>query len=133
MGIKTGRMHRSRKILPTVLLLLVAGGHLSVLQSVAWTTMLLNNLSRAPLTEAIKRTFDGSRPCAMCKAIAAQKEAGKKVNYAKDVLKLEFPPAAKARIPKASEPFQMTSLASDFAHPLTPQPPTPPPPRGPMA
>lgn len=54
-----------------VIIALVAGigGHWAILQSIAWTTMLANNLQRTSLVEAVSDTFDGEHPCPMCKAI----------------------------------------------------------------
>jgi hypothetical protein len=43
--------------------------HWTLLQTVAWTGMVISYSQRAPLREAISKTFDGKHPCVLCKAI----------------------------------------------------------------
>ncbi len=43
--------------------------HWTLLQTVAWTGMVISYSHRAPLREALSKTFDGKHPCALCKAI----------------------------------------------------------------
>jgi hypothetical protein len=45
------------------------GLHWLALQSVAWTTMLIENSKRAPLLQAITETLDGAHPCSLCHAV----------------------------------------------------------------
>lgn len=54
------------------------GGHWIALQSLAWASMLVQNSTRAPFSEAILRTFDGQHPCNLCKGIAAAQQSQKK-------------------------------------------------------
>ncbi|HWB59332.1 MAG TPA: hypothetical protein VG733_07560 [Chthoniobacteraceae bacterium] len=53
------------------------GGHWMLLQSVAWTTMVIDNVKHASLGEALERTFDGQHPCALCKTIAKERQSQK--------------------------------------------------------
>ena len=48
------------------------------LQSVAWTSMLINYSKRGPLCQAIAQTFDGSHPCSLCHVVAGGKASEKK-------------------------------------------------------
>jgi hypothetical protein len=48
------------------------------LQSVAWTTMMIQNAKQASFCEAMERTFDGAHPCDLCKRISKAKGAEKK-------------------------------------------------------
>lgn len=50
------------------------GGHWLVLQSVAWGTMLVENVETSSLSAALEKTFDGKHPCVICKSIAAAKK-----------------------------------------------------------
>ena len=51
----------------TVLALCCAIGlHWIALQSIAWTTMVLDYSKQAPLRQAITQTFDGMHPCSIC-------------------------------------------------------------------
>lgn len=54
------------------------GLHWLALQSVAWTTMLVENARQVPLSEAVARTFDGNHPCDLCHAVAQGKKSEKK-------------------------------------------------------
>jgi hypothetical protein len=59
-------------------LCLSLGFHWLALQSVAWTTMLLENARHAPLDQAVMKTFDGNHPCDLCHAVAAGQKSEKK-------------------------------------------------------
>lgn len=48
------------------LLALTLGLHWAVLQSVAWTGMLINYARDGSWSEAISKTFDGQHPCKLC-------------------------------------------------------------------
>jgi hypothetical protein len=48
------------------------------LQSVAWTTMLVEYSKRVPLGQAIAQTLDGSHPCSLCHAVNTAKHSQKK-------------------------------------------------------
>jgi hypothetical protein len=43
--------------------------HWTLLQTVAWTGMVIRYSQHASLQQAISITFDGEHPCALCKAI----------------------------------------------------------------
>lgn len=48
------------------------------LQSIAWTSMLVQNVRQTSLTEAVAKTFDGDHPCQLCKGIQKQQSSQKK-------------------------------------------------------
>jgi hypothetical protein len=60
-------------IVMTAALFLSVGGHLALLQGVAWVTMIRDFSRTGSVTAAVEKTFDGKHPCAMCKKIAAQR------------------------------------------------------------
>jgi len=60
-------------------LFLSIGGHLALLQGVAWATMIRDYSRTSSVTAAVEKTFDGRHPCAMCKKIAAQRSHDEKV------------------------------------------------------
>jgi hypothetical protein len=70
--------------------LAASGTHWMVLQSIAWTTMLAENLHTDSLSQAIVRTFDGKHPCCICKAIAKGKQSEKKPDFQAETQKLDF-------------------------------------------
>jgi len=103
------------------------GLHWSFLQSLAWTTMLVDNLTTTSFSRAVQRTFDGKHPCALCKAIAKGRKSEKKPDTLLSLKKFEALSQAVAILvpPPASFPLieaQETSFV-DLAH----APPTPPP------
>jgi hypothetical protein len=103
------------------------GLHWVVLQSVAWTSMLADNLRHDSLVQAVSHTFDGQHPCCLCKAIQAGKKAEKKSEFAPNFKTLEFPLAEEEvffLIPPCSAPPTAPDV---FARPVTQTPPTPPP------
>jgi hypothetical protein len=108
-------------------LVVTTGAHWAALQTVAWTTMLADNLRTHSLTEAVTCTFDGRHPCCLCKAIAAGKKSEKKNEFTLQTQKLEFPPSPENFVFVAPSQFELLPLANAFAEGLTFQPPTPPP------
>jgi hypothetical protein len=60
---------RFARLLVVLALVVSIGGHWALLQSVAWTQMLVERTQAASFGEAVKTTFDGAHPCAMCKRI----------------------------------------------------------------
>ena len=105
------------------------GAHWALLQSVAWTTMLADNLRTYSLSQSVARTFNGKHPCPLCKAIAAGKKSEKKNQFTMQLQKLEFPPANRNPILFAPANFQFFPPLNFFAKSLT-QKPLLPPPRG---
>ena len=57
------------------MLALAVGGHWVLLQSVAWVRMTVRFSQAASLEEALKMTFDGEHPCALCKAVKQGKQS----------------------------------------------------------
>ncbi|MGD0616012.1 MAG: hypothetical protein ABSA69_11295 [Verrucomicrobiota bacterium] len=98
-----------------------------MLQSIAWTRMLADNLGGCSFTEAVHKTFDGKHPCCLCKAIAAGRKAEQKRDFTTQPQKLEFPPVKENLVLIAPSNFQPLPRANTFADSLTHKPPTPPP------
>ncbi|MGH8094792.1 MAG: hypothetical protein ACREIF_15190 [Chthoniobacterales bacterium] len=71
-------------------LCLSLGFHWLALQSVAWTTMLVENMCHAPLSEAMAKTFDGAHPCALCHAVASGKKSEKKSEMLPTIGKMDL-------------------------------------------
>ena len=112
-----------------VIVALVAstGAHWAALQTVAWTTMLADNLRTHSVTEAVACTFDGRHPCCLCKAIAAGKKSQTKTEFPLALQKLEFPLSPEDFVLVAPSRYQLLPPVNIFAESLTFQPPTPPP------
>jgi hypothetical protein len=57
------------RILAILCALHVSGAHWLVLQTAAWTGMLVNRSQETTVSEAVRTTFDGEHPCALCQAV----------------------------------------------------------------
>ena len=109
-------------------LVVSTGTHWGVLQTVAWTAMLVDNLRTYSIAEAATRTFDGQHPCCLCKAIAAGKRTEQKAQYPLPVSKFEFPPMPDQLVLMAPAQFAWLPGAGDsFAETVSFPPPMPPP------
>jgi hypothetical protein len=115
------------KIFLVLALVAMLGAHWALLQTVAWTTMLADNLCNQNIKEAVTETFDGNHPCDLCKAIAAGKQSEKKTVFSFQSQKLEFPPANENLILIAPSQFQLLPqenfTAKQFAQKPLLQPP----------
>jgi len=54
--------------------LYLSGAHWIVLQSTAWTGMVISRSMTASVAEAVESTFDGQHPCPLCSAITDGKQ-----------------------------------------------------------
>ena len=111
----------------TVALACSIGLHWSLLQSVAWTSMLVSNLSTASFSQAVQRTFDGKHPCRLCKAIAEGKKSEKKSESALPLKKFEAWSQSLAIYLAPPALFPLIREADLVVQSLPHGPPTPPP------
>jgi|SRR5579871_819349 len=118
---------RLRNILLIIVILGGTGAHWCALQSVAWTTMIAENLRTVSLTEAIVRTFDGRHPCSICKVITNAKKSGKRSEFLQPPIKLEFPPAIASLLLVTPSRFHVVALIDTPLQSLSNRPITPPP------
>jgi hypothetical protein len=113
---------RFGKIFLVLALATMLGAHWTLLQTVAWTTMLADNLCTQSVKEAVTETFDGNHPCDLCKAIAAGKQSEKKTDFSFQSQKLEFPPARQNFVLIAPSQFQLLPQENSFAKSLLQKP-----------
>jgi hypothetical protein len=103
------------------------GAHWTVLQTIAWTTMLADNLQTASFSEAVTKTFAGNHPCGLCHNIKKGKKAEKSTEFSLTLKKLEFVSVRPAFIFSAPQRFDfIPQLQTSFATVLV-EPPVPPP------
>jgi hypothetical protein len=62
-------VHAALRIVTVFMLVLSLGLHWALLQTVAWTGMLITYAHDTSLQEAVTKTFDGQHPCPLCKVI----------------------------------------------------------------
>jgi hypothetical protein len=103
------------------------GGHWLALQSVAWTAMLADHMRQESFAAALKETFDGRHPCALCQRIAAGKKSEQKTELAAPVQKFEFPPASAQLACFAPTTFAWQSSPDAVCVSWSQPPPVPPP------
>ena len=120
---------RFGKIFLVLALVAMLGAHWAALQTVAWTTMLADNLHSGSFCSAVTKTFDGRHPCPLCKAIAAGKQSEKKSEFSFRSQKLEFPPLKENFALIAPSQFQLLPL-KNFSAKTSAQKPLLQPPRG---
>ncbi len=121
-------LRRIGHLLVVTALLAAVGGHWAMLQSIAWTTMLADNLRDGNMTEAVSKTFDGEHPCPLCKHIAEGKKSEKKSDALDlKVKKLEFATELKGFVFAAPASFHLLPLFVSTADSQTEAPPVPPP------
>jgi len=113
---------RIGKICLVLTLTTILGAHWALLQTVAWTTMLADNLQSSSFHDAVTKTFDGQHPCCLCKAIAAGKQSEKKTEFNLQTQKLEFPPAKQNFVLIAPSRFQLLPLENFFARAFAQKP-----------
>ena len=114
-------------VLLIVALLAAVGGHWVVLQSVAWTNMLAENLRTDSVTGAFEKTFDGQHPCCLCKAIKEGKKSEKKSELPMPLLKFEFVSEQPVFVFSPPLDFRLVPELAFSMHNLSSSPPVPPP------
>jgi hypothetical protein len=118
---------RLPRLLMAVALACSVGLHWSFLQSLAWTTMLVDNLTTTSFAAALQRTLDGKHPCALCKAIAKGRKSEKKSDTLFSLKKFQALNPAVALFVRPLAPFPPIQTQESFFAALAHAPPTPPP------
>jgi len=83
-------MSRVIRHVAAVLLVLALGLHWMVLQSVAWTSMLVQHAQNEPIRVALVKTFNGENPCQLCKVVAEGAQTEKQQERLSSIKKLEM-------------------------------------------
>jgi len=115
------------QVLMLVAALSASGTHWLALQSVAWSTMLAENLQTSSWQTALTRTFDGKHPCCLCRQIAQDKQSEKKSDAQVESQKFDFFHVASEFVFCAPVHFYETRDSSPSSDSLTRSPSVPPP------
>ena len=118
---------RIGKVFLVFALVAALGAHWALLQTVAWTTMLADNLCHDSVAESVAKTFDGEHPCCLCKAIAAAKKAQKQGETVSVTVKFEYPPVADGVVMFPPALFTLLPADDIYATLLSSEPVAPPP------
>ncbi len=108
-------------------MLATCGGHWLVLQSVAWSGMIVKYARTEGLASAVEKTFDGRHPCGLCAQIAVGKRSEQKRAVQVVVSKVEFCHLAAAPLVRPAEDGVRLAVTDDSRAPRAQQPPVPPP------
>jgi hypothetical protein len=120
-------LQRLPKLLIAVALASSIGLHWGFLQSFAWTTMLVDNLTTNSFCVALQRTFDGKHPCHLCKAVAEGKKSEKKSDILLPLKKLEAFNQSVTFVLSPPASFPGIEAPNALLETLADAPPTPPP------
>ena len=104
----------------------MVGGHWAILQTVAWVGMTVNYSRDFSLTSALVKTFDGKRPCKLCKFVSEGKKSEHKSENQLDGKKIDFFALAGSEFYFAPLKINSQSLIP-LRFPRVETPPTPPP------
>jgi hypothetical protein len=112
-------MRRLARLLLISTLLLGTGGHWALIQSAAWTGMIVGRMHQgSSINEALSQTFDGQHPCDLCKLVErhAGENDGKSSKTPPGIKKLEL--FVEAAVSPALEASYRTvaAMLSDSAH-----------------
>jgi hypothetical protein len=97
------------------------------LQSIAWTTMIVNYSKRGSLCQAIAQTFDGAHPCSLCHIVNKGKTTEKKSDLQLLTPKIDI--ICTKRVITLVQPFVRFDYATSefFVSEIGQSPPVPPP------
>jgi hypothetical protein len=118
---------RAVRCLVALALCCSVGGQWIALQSIAWTTMLVEYSQQCSFKQAIVQTFDGNHPCALCKHVSKGKASEKNQERVRVATKTDLICAATKfalRPPVISFEYRslMSSPVTSFHRPLSPPP-----------
>ncbi len=121
-------MKRFLAITTAVLLSLTIGLHWAALQSVAWTTMLIERTQQSSFVSAVKSTLDGHHPCKLCRLVQAGKGAEKKSEAVVKLAKLDSSlPARSSLLPPPPSVGPLPHVPAMILVARSEAPPLPPP------
>lgn len=120
-------LRKFSRILVILALLASVGGHWALLQSVAWTRMIIERTNADSFASAVKTTLDGEHPCEMCKRITEGKQHEQQEQKAPVNVKLDL--VCELRVISIDPPSQPFIFPSDPADgsPRAERPQVPPP------
>lgn len=121
-------MTRCLQLIGVTLVCLSLGLHWIVLQSVAWTTMVIERSCSGSLSDALSTTFDGQHPCKLCRVVQEGQSAEDSSGIPVHGLKLEGFAATGVVVPQ--DPSGGREWVGRLPSPLTGRaqvPPVPPP------
>ncbi|MDX1950644.1 MAG: hypothetical protein SFY81_00585 [Verrucomicrobiota bacterium] len=91
MGLKVGGVRQRIHIIFTAWLLIVSiGGRWELLQTAAWTGMLISFTKTDSFAVAVEKTFKGDRPCQLCKIVKEGRESEREQEQSVEQVKIDW-------------------------------------------
>ena len=120
-------LRKASRLIVILALLASVGGHWALLQSVAWTRMIIERTHEDSFTSAVKTTLDGEHPCDMCKRITEGKQSERQEEKVQAQVKIDM--LCELRLIAIAPPSQPVNFQSGPAEgtPRAECPPVPPP------
>ena len=78
-----------------------------MLQTVAWTGMLVTYAQQTSIRDAVAKTFDGKHPCRLCKLVREGQQSEKESPALLPLIKIESMPCATAFVLYPPEPISL--------------------------
>ena len=120
-------LRKASRLIVILALLASIGGHWALLQSVAWTRMIIERTHADSFATAVQTTLDGAHPCDLCKRITEGKQNEQQPE--KSLVKVKMDMLCERRIiaiAPTSEPLIFQSSPTQGT-PRAERPPVPPP------
>ena len=120
-------LRKASRLIVILALLASVGGHWALLQSVAWTRMIIERTHTESFTVAVQTTLDGEHPCDLCKRITEGKQHERQPEQAQVKVKMDL--LCERRIIAIAPPSQPMIFQSGptVGTPRAERPPVPPP------
>ena len=83
-------LRKASRLIVILALLASVGGHWALLQSVAWTRMIIERTHTDSFATAVQTTLDGEHPCDMCKRITEGKQSERQEEKVQVQVKLDM-------------------------------------------
>ena len=112
------RLLRATQYLLIGTLFVSLGGHLALLQTIAWGNMLVEFSSTDSIADAVDKTFDGDHPCHLCKVVKKSKKEEDKKPLHKVEMRWEvaLPAQVKVPLPRSTDlAFRVTEYFGTYA------------------
>ena len=120
-------LRKASRLIVILALLASVGGHWALLQSVAWTRMLIERTQTDSFATAVQTTLDGKHPCDLCKRINEGKQNERQEEKAPVSVKLDL--LCERRLIAIAPPSEPMIFPSNptAGTPRAERPPVPPP------
>ena len=83
-------LRKASRLIVILALLASIGGHWALLQSLAWTRMIIERTQTESFAAAVQTSLDGEHPCDLCKRITEGKQHEQKPEQSQAKMKVDL-------------------------------------------